>query len=81
MNPNDLSSALATIPAPRRHTPGPRNDQLAAKLEQAEQRNAELVAALYLIATDPSAIYSGANAHIGNIARAAIARATGGNAL
>lgn len=41
----------------------------------------DLLAALYLIATDPSAIYSGANANIGNIARAAIARATGGNAL
>ena len=40
----------------------------------------ELLAALYLIATDPSAIYSGANAHIGNIARAAIAKAKGGAA-
>ena len=41
----------------------------------------DLLAALYSIATDPSAIHSGANAHIGDIARAAIARATGGNAL
>ena len=41
----------------------------------------DLLAALYSIATEPSAIYSGANAHIGDIARAAIARATGGNAL
>ncbi len=40
----------------------------------------DLLAALYLIATDQSAIYSGANAHIGNIARAAIAKATGGAA-
>ena len=36
----------------------------------------DLLAALYSIATDPSAIYSGANAHIGDIARAAIAKAT-----
>ena len=36
----------------------------------------DLLAALYSIATEPSAIYSGANAHIGNIARAAIAKAT-----
>ena len=40
----------------------------------------DLLAALYSIATDPSAIYSGANAHIGDIARAAIAKATGGAA-
>ena len=38
----------------------------------------ELLAALYSIATDPSAIYSGANANIGDIARAAIAKAKGG---
>ena len=36
----------------------------------------DLLAALYSIATEPSAIYSGANAHIGDIARAAIAKAT-----
>ena len=36
----------------------------------------DLLAALYSIATDPSAIYSGVNAHIGDIARAAIAKAT-----
>ena len=36
----------------------------------------DLLAALYSIATDPSAIYSGANAHIGDIARSAIAKAT-----
>lgn len=40
----------------------------------------DLLAALYSIATDPSAIYSGANAHIGDIARAAIAKAKGGAA-
>ena len=40
----------------------------------------DLLAALYLIATDPSAIYSGTNAHIGDIARSAIAKATGGAA-
>ena len=40
----------------------------------------ELLAALYAIATDPSAIYSGANAHLGDIARAAIAKAKGGAA-
>ena len=36
----------------------------------------DLLAALYSIATEPSAIYSGANARIGDIARAAIAKAT-----
>ena len=36
----------------------------------------DMLAALYSIATEPSAIYSGANAHIGDIARAAIAKAT-----
>ena len=50
--------------------------------EEQNQANARLIAsapdllaALYSIATDPSAIYSGANAHIGDIARAAIAKA------
>ena len=36
----------------------------------------DLLAALYSITTQPSAIYSGVNAHIGDIARAAIAKAT-----
>ena len=46
------------------------------KLAKIEAINAELLAALYSIATEPSAIYSGANAHIGDIARSAIAKAT-----
>lgn len=46
------------------------------RLAKLEAINAELLAALYSIATGPSAIYSGANAHIGDIARAAIAKAT-----
>ena len=56
----------------------PRAEQIAnARLIAAAP---DLLAALYSIATDPSAIYSGANAHIGDIARAAIAKATGGAA-
>ena len=46
------------------------------RLAKLEAINADLLDALYSIATDPSAIYSGANAHIGDIARAAIAKAT-----
>ena len=46
------------------------------RLAKLKAINADLLAALYSIATDPSAIYSGENAHIGDIARAAIAKAT-----
>ena len=45
------------------------------KLAKLKAINADLLAALYSIATEPSAIYSGANAHIGESARAAIAKA------
>ena len=46
------------------------------RLAKLKAINADLLAALYSIATEPSAIYSGANARIGDIARAAIAKAT-----
>ena len=46
------------------------------RLAKLKAINADLLAALYSIATQPSTIYSGANAHIGDIARAAIAKAT-----
>lgn len=36
----------------------------------------DLLAALYSIATDPSAVFDGPNAFLGNLARAAIAKAT-----
>ena len=52
----------------------------AWELAQASASAPDLLAALYSIATDPSAIYSGENAHIGALARGAIARATGGQA-
>ena len=46
------------------------------RLAKLKAINADLLAALYSIATQPSTIYLGANAHIGDIARAAIAKAT-----
>ena len=78
MNPAPRPApSVAVQPVAEPAAPGSRAETRAALARDAAP---ELLAALYLIATDPSAIYSGANAHIGNIARAAIAKATGGNA-